>query len=558
MCRYQMRHQIMPGKNDQELALLRKENERQRNENDKLLQQIDQLTQMVALLQKQLEEALKGNSDMQQQLQSFQSKLDELLFQLANLNREKFGETSEHHNPRQGPPDSGDADEPHDQEEDDSVEQRLKKRATKEAQPRNHEKHINKQNLPAQERKHKVDDSDLVCPECNVAKTFVKFVETSQIEKVVSSLYLLKHLQEVWACPKCKTNVSTAEKPESPIPGGYAGPCLLGSIIVDKFADALPNYRQTKRFARENAIIPRSTQCDWIKACSLALEPLYETLRREVLSSKVVQTDDSWVKIQDRSLKGKMRKGKISSYVGDSQHPLNFFDFSKDLSFDKNKETLKDYKGFVQADAAGGFDQLFREESGKTEIGCNAHSRRKYWQCAQDEAYELVCGEILDIYRGLYKVEKDVRYKNPAQRLAARQEISRGLTEKLKTILLTLKDTLPPTNPLMKAVTYTLNHWDALVRFLDDPDFQIDNNACERSIKAWVLVRKNILFVGSDAGGKAAAIHLSFISSCIRNGLDPAKYFADVLARINSTSTGKLRQLLPDRWSPKNNAKPPP
>jgi transposase len=541
----------MTKRNDPELIRLQQENERQH-------EQIAQLTQLASTLQEQLRESFEGNAELRKQLSSLQSRLDELLFQLQNLNREKFGETSEHHNPRQAFGQSGTETEPEEQEADNSAANRLKKRATAEKRPRNHKKHIKNQDLPSKDVKHKVVESDLVCPECNVGKTFVKFVETSQIERLISSLVKLNHLQEVWACPKCKGHVSTAEKPESPIPGGYAGPCLLSSIIVDKFAFALPNYRQTKRFTLENAIIPRSTQCDWMIACSLTLEPLYELLKKEVLSSKVVGTDDSWVKIQDRGLKKKMRKGKMTSYVGDRRHPLIFFDFAPNLSFDQNKKTLKHFKGFVQADAATGFDALFKEDSGRTEIGCNAHSRRKYWQCAQDDAYELVCGEILDIYHKLYKVEQDVRDKEPDQRLEARQQVSKGLTETLKEKLLSLKDTLPPTNPLMKAVAYTLTHWDALVRFLDDPDFEIDNNACERSIKSWVLVRKNVMFVGSDAGGRAAAIHLSFISSCVRNGIDPVKYFADVLARINSMTTGQLHQILPDRWTQERNCKPPP
>jgi len=323
----------------------------------------------------------------------------------------------------------------------------------------------------------------------------------------------------------------------------------MSGIIVDKYADALPNYRQTKRFRRENAIIPRSTQSNWMIASSLTVEPLYELLKREVLLSKVVQTDDSWIKIQDRRLKGRMRKGKITSYVGDKLHPLIFFDFSPDLSFQRNKEILRNYSGFVQCDAANGFDELFNEgESKKTEVGCGAHSRRKYWQCAQDAAYELVCGEILEIYRMLYDVEREIREQDFEARHSARQAKSKPLTEKLKEKLLELKDSLPPTNPLMKAVSYTLNHWTALNQFLDDADLEIDNNACERAIKAWVLVRKNILFTGSDRGGKAAAIHLSFIASCNRLGIDPLEYLTDVYSRINTMKTSELEQLLPDRW----------
>ncbi|MGH9438650.1 MAG: IS66 family transposase [Terriglobia bacterium] len=543
----------MPRKDDQRFLELQQENLAQRH-------QIEDLLRQIAVLQKQLQEALDGNADLKQQLKEFEGKLDELIFQIKNLTRQDHGPTTEHHNPRQGSTHDSIDEDNDDAEEaaDKDAAARLKDRATKEKRPRNHKKHINEQKMPVKEVQHMVKPDELICPHCQVETTFMTYLETSQIENLVNALVRLKHMQEVRSCPKCKGYVVTAEKPCPPIPGSYAGPCLLSSIIVDKFADALPNYRQTKRFRRQNAIIPRSTQCDWLIAASLTIQPLYELLKREVLSSKVVGTDDTWIKIQDRRLKRKMRKGKITSYVGDKRHPLNFFDFSPNLSFDKNKETFKDFKGFVQADAANGFDALFGEGSGRTEVGCSAHSRRKYWQCSQDEAYEMICGEILDIYRDLYKIEKDIRDKGSEQRLAARQQKSKPLTDQLHEKLVGLKDSLNPTNPLMKAIAYTLNHWEALIRFLDDPDFEIDNNACERVIKAWVLVRKNILFAGSDAGGKAAAIHLSFISSCNRLGIDPLEYLTDVYTRINSMKTSELDQLLPDRWAQIRDSKPPP
>lgn len=558
----------MPPKDKQEKLELQRENERQQQliaEQNSIINglrnQIEELVGQIAALQKNLHEALEGNADLAQQLKELQSKLNEVLLQIKNLNREKYGRKTEHHNnPRQAPPPESSELEDDDTSDDTpgSVATRLKNKATKEKRPRNHKKHINEQDLPEKEQKHFVKPEKLVCPYCQCETTFVKYVETSQLDRVINSLIRLKHKQEVRSCPKCKDYMVTAEKPCPPIPGGYGGPCLISSVVIDKFADGLPNYRQTKRFRRQNAIIPRSTQCDWVIASSLTIEPLWELLKREVLSSKVVQTDDSWVKVQDRSLKSKMRKGKITSYVGDKHHPLNFFDFSPSMSFDKNKQTLKDFKGFVQADAANGFDALFEKDSGRTEIGCSAHSRRKYWQCAQDDAYEIICDEVLQIYRELYKIEKEIRNQDSEKRLAARQNKSKPLTDQLKEKVLGLQDSLPPTNPLMKAVNYTLNHWDALVRFLDDPDFEIDNNGCERTIKSWVLVRKNALFVGSDAGGKAAAIHLSFISSCNRLGIDPLEYLTDVLTRINSMKTSELDQLLPDRWARNRANKPPP
>lgn len=551
----------MPPINKKQIDELLQENQRQQKLIGELQKQIQDLVTQIGALQSQLQEALAGNFNSKDQMDKLQSRLDELLFQIKNAKNEEYGPTTERHNPRQGPPPAESPDIDVDESSDDSSESissKLKKEALSEKRARNHKKHVKTQNLPEQEKKHLVKPGELLCPHCNIETTLMKFVETAQIERIVNSLVRLIHLQEVRSCPKCKDYVVTAEKPCPPIPGGYGGPCLLSGIIVDKFADALPNYRQVKRFRRQNAIIPRSTQCDWVIAASLTIEPLYELLKREVLSSKIVQTDDSWIKIQDRRLKRRMRKGKITAYVGDRNHPLNFYDFSPGLSFEQNKKTLKDFKGFVQADAANGFDELFEEDSGRTEVGCSAHSRRRYWKCLVDDAYEMICGEILGIYKELYKIEKEMRDKNSDLRLAARQEKSKPLVEKLKEKIIDLKDSLAPTNPLMKAVNYTLNHWEALIQFLNDPDFEIDNNASERMIKSWVLVRKNALFCGSDRGGKAAAIHMSFISSCNRLGIDPLEYLTDVYSKINTIKYSELRQLLPDRWAQNKDSKPPP
>jgi transposase len=558
----------VPPRNKKPLEELLQENQRQQeliSEQNVLIgelqKQIRDLVAQIGTLQSQLQEALAGNAGSKEQMDKLQSKLDELLFQIKNANLNEHGPRTERHNPKQGPPPTESQDVDEDElggDTSESISSKLKKEANREKRPRNHKKHAKTQDLPEQEKKHLVKPEDLICPDCHIETTFVKFVETAQLERIVNSLVRLIHMQEVRSCPQCKSHMVTAEKPCPPIPGGYGGPCLLGGIIVDKFDDATPNYRQAKRFRRQNAIIPRSTQCDWVIAASITIEPLYELLKREVLSSRIVQTDDTWIKIQDRRLKRKMRKGKITAYVGDRNHPLNFFDYSPDLSFKQNKKTLKDYKGFVQADAATGFDELFKEDSGKTEVGCNAHSRRRYWKCLVDDAYEMICGEILGIYKELYKIEKEMRDKDSVMRLAARQEQSKPLVEQLKEKIIALRDSMPPTNPLMKAVNYTLNHWEALIQFLNDPDFEIDNNSCERMIKTWVLVRKNALFCGSDRGGKAAAIHMSFISSCNRLGIDPHEYLTDVYSKINTMKYSELYQLLPDRWAKNKSSKPPP
>lgn len=501
------------------------EMERLRAENDRLVAVIAGLEKTIDHLREQLQQSLEGNTEMRGILVELQNKLDKLLHEKKKRNRKDFGSQTERPNPRPAPSaEAGDTTLP---------------KPRKTPAERNHAKHILSQNVPTEPVSHGVSADKMTCPRCKVETVFVQNQVSYQLEKVLHSIKRLEHQQEVRACKKCKKYVVTAEKPTPPIPGGLPGPCLLASTIVDKCEDGLPQHRQSKIYRREEAIIPRSTLCDWFLAGSLTLEPLYERAKRQLLQSRIIQTDDCPVKIQNRKKRGAMRKGKMTAYRGDATRPIVLFDYSPDLSFDRNKDFLAEYEGIVQADAAGGFDELFKDGS-KTEAGCNAHARRRY--------YEL-CDQVIAIYTALYKIEKDIRGKPREFRLAARRRYSKPLTKMLRQCINKLKGTLHPTHPLMDAVQYTLKHWIALNRFLGDPDLDIDNNATERAIKTFVLARKNFLFIGSDRGGKAMAINMTFIASCKRLGINPVTYLADVFSRINDMKTSELDQLLPEQWA---------
>lgn len=524
---------------------LREENERHQQTITALLSTIRELEATIAEMKQQLSDSMNSNAEMKQQLVEMQQSLDRLLHTLDKRNKKDFGKTTEHHNPRQFQ--DGSQSQPH------SGNRQGEKKPNKNE---NHKKNINLQNLAVVRAEHEVDPNDVQCPTCLTETNVIAETLTSQLDRLRSSIVRLEHHQQVRSCPKCKKYIVTASKPEPPFPGALPTSHLLASVIVSKFADGLPNYRQQKIFGRGQATIPRSTQCDWMIAGSLTLEPLYELLIKEVLNSKVIRTDDTWVKIQDRKHPDNMRKGKMTPYLGDRQHPYTVFDSSPTQSFDRNREFLREFHGFVQADASNGFDALFLDGT-KTEIGCSAHSRRKY-----DEAKSVepeACTEVLDIYSKLYKIEKEIKGKPAEERLAERQEKSKPLTLELHQKLLVWQQSLNPQNPARDAVDYTLRHWIALTRFLDDPDFEIDNNDTEQVIKIFVLMRKNSLFFGSDAGARAAAIHLSFIASCLRNNVDPLEYLTDVFTRINSMKTSELDKLLPDRWlAAKRKAQPPP
>lgn len=480
-----------------------------------------------------LKEALEGNKILQKQLVELQEKLDILIVQFKKRNRRDFGSKTERHNPR-----------PAVAEETPKIAVVVEQATVRKPKDK-HEKHILAQDLPTAEVAHTVMPEAAICPHCIVDTVFVRNEVTHQLERLQHSLQRLRHLQEVRACPKCKQYIVTAEKPCPPIPGSYAAPGLLADIAVNKLADGLPIYRQERRFNREDAIIPRSTQCDWMLAISLTVLPLRDLLKSEILKSHILQTDESELKVQDRKLKGKMRKGKMTVYRGDRNRPYTVFEFSPSQSFGRNLEFLKGFTGIVQADAATGFDALFRDGT-KTEAGCSAHSRRRYFDCLVVEP--VMADKVLKIYSKLYEIEEKARNATPAVRLAIRRRFSKPWVKKLRKVIVKMQSSLTPKHPLMQAIDYTLNHWLALTRFLKNAEIEIDNNASEREIKAFVLDRKNFLFAGSDAGGEAIATLLSLIASAKRNKVDPRKYLTDVFTRINSMKTSELPELLPDRW----------
>ncbi len=217
---------------------------------------------------------------------------------------------------------------------------------------------------------------------------------------------------------------------------------------------------------------------------------------------------------------------------GDRNHKVVSFGYSKDLSFTENKRFFAGFTGIIQADAATGFDALFEEA---TEAGCHEHARRKVFD-ARDQDPQRV-DLMLDIYDELYKIERKAKRFSPEERMAYRRRFSKELIKQLRTLHVINKKTLSPSHLLAEAASYSLNHWVALTRFLKNPHIELDNNASEREIKAFVISRKNFLHSGSDAGAKALAVHFTLVASAKRNGLTPVEYLTDVLSRINDMKT---------------------
>jgi hypothetical protein len=346
--------------------------------------------------------------------------------------------------------------------------------------------------------------------------------------------------------------VVTAEPPAGQvIDKGLPGPGLVAHVITSKYADHLPLYRQEAMLARHGVDIARSTMCGWMKASADLLAPLVQLMARRIRGSKVIHTDDTPVPVQDPGPRprnrGKTKTGRLWVYLGDARHPYTVFDYTPDRSRDGPAAWLKDYEGYLHADAFGGYDGIYATQA-IIELACWAHARRKFYDARTSDPARA--HHVLAVIRLLYDVERDATSGglDADERLALRQQRSRPLLDQLHAWLLDEKNAVLPKSPMGGAINYALNNWDALLRYTTDGDLAIDNNAAERAIRPLTVGRKNYLFLGSDTGGRTAATLYSLTATAKRHNLDPFVYLRDVLASIGATPLSQLDQFLPDRW----------
>lgn len=369
------------------------------------------------------------------------------------------------------------------------------------------------------------------------------------------------------------STVIVAPKPAMPIPGGVAGPGLLAQVVVSKYGDHLPLHRLERIFARQGVHFTRQTMCDWCAGCAKLLSPLTELIRDEVLSSFVIHTDDTPVRVRDAYAK-QQYQARFWTYLSDEVQRLTWFDFTTTHQRAGPDRVLAKYTGYLQADGYGGYNDYegvhLGDDSPILKVACWAHARRKFHDAVRTES---VAAHIALARIGqLYKLEKQLRKRVaeewndlPLEARAVLIADERGahaqpvLDEFKKWLDKQAEDALPK-SPIAVAVRYALNQWDALCRYVEDGRLAIDNNAAERALRGIAIGRKNWLFCGSEAGGRTAAVLFTIIASAVRNNLDPWLYLRDVLMRlaalrdsISGGSRDELRLLLPNRWQP-----PPP
>ena len=398
--------------------------------------------------------------------------------------------------------------------------------------------------LPRQRVVHDLTAAEKLCPCCRTPRARIGEEIAERLDYKPASLLVVEHIRPKYACAKCHAHVVIAPVPAEPLARSVAAPGLLAQVVTAKFADHLPLYRLEGILARHGVELSRATMCDWLAACAEVLRPIYDAMCARVRASKVIHTDDTPVRVRGRKPE-RARTGRIWVYVGDAHHPYVVYDATASRSRDGPHTFLKGFKGFVQADAFGGYDGLYA--TGATEVACWAHARRKFVE-ARDRDTRLAL-DALAMIRRMYDAERRAKDMTGESRLSLRRRESVPVLHALGEWLRATRARVLPKSPLGSAITYALNQWDALNVYATDGDLAIDNNAAERVLRGVAVGRKNWLFWGSMKGGKSAAVLTSLVATCKRHGLDPWSYLADVLARIPSHPSERLAELLPDAWA---------
>lgn len=419
------------------------------------------------------------------------------------------------------------------EEKDENLEEPTTRKPTRK-KPRTIPKHIERERVLID-----VDPELRHCSACDCEMQKIGEDVTTELDYVPARFIAREFVRPKYSCRACSDGVLQERLPKRPIEKGRPGLGLLTQVVVAKYVDHVPLYRQEKIFRRSGLEIPRSTLCDWIQAMGELLRPVWAALREEVLSASLIQADETPVRVLSSE---RATKGYIWTYGVPWSEVV--FDFTEGRAGSFAKEFLEEYSGHLQCDGYSGYDRLPKRRI--VRLGCWAHVRRKFYEARGESR---VARSALASVQALYRTERAARAEGlegealvEYRRLHARPIIE-GLREFLETERLRIR----PKTLTGKALTYATNQWPALVRYVDIPEAMIDNNSAENSIRPLVLGRKNWLFIGHPNAGPRAATILSLVGTCERLRIDPHMYLRDLIAQL-TIDPSRAADLTPRKW----------
>jgi transposase len=392
------------------------------------------------------------------------------------------------------------------------------------------------------------------CPACGLALREIGQDVSEVLDYEPGSFHVVRHVRPKLACSGCR-NVNQAAAPSRPIDRVMAGAGMLAHVLVSKYCDHTPLYRQAQIYARAGLELHRSTLTDWVAQAAQLLTPLAEAIGRYVLEAAKIHGDDTPIRALGGK-GGKVHTGRLWVYVRDDRPsgseaaPAVWFQYSVDRKGDHPARHLKTFSGVLQADAFAGYNALYAEDRQRgriIEAGCWSHSRRKVWDIhvRQHKLAGTLAHQALERIGKLYKIEAKIHGQPPDMRRRVRQESTAPVLEDLQAWMNATLAQVSAKSPMALAIGYALSNWTALTRFVDDGRIEAHNNAAERALRGVALGRKNYLHLGSDVGGNSAAVIYTLIGSAKLNGIDPQRYLSYVLERIAEHPINRIDELLP-------------
>jgi transposase len=403
-----------------------------------------------------------------------------------------------------------------------------------------------------------IDVEDKACPCCSGALHLIGEDRAERLDIVPAQLRVLVVRRPKYACRACEDVVVQAPAPARLIEGGIPTEATVAHVVVGKYADHLPLYRQAQIYARQAIKLDRSTLADWVGRAAFLLRPVHERLLETFKRSGKLFADETTAPVLDPG-RGRTKTGQLWAYArddrpwGGSDPPGVAYVYAPDRKAERPIAHLQGFTGVLQVDGYGGY-RVLAEKTGVCLAFCWAHVRRRFYELAA-AGPAPIASEALERIKALYAIEADIRGQDPETRHAARQERSRPLVEDLEPWLHAKLATLSQKTKLAEAIRYALSRWTGLTLFLDDGRIEIDNNTVERAIRPLALTRKNALFAGSDGGAEHWAILASLIETAKLNDVEPQAYLADVISRIvQGHPNSRLDALLP--WAYRADAAP--
>lgn len=394
----------------------------------------------------------------------------------------------------------------------------------------------------------RIEPEEKLCPQCGREKCEIGCERSERFEYIPAKIIRKEIVRPKFACPCGEDGVSIAPLPPTPVEKGYPGPGLIAQVMLAKYDDLLPLYRQERQFIRLGVHFPRQMLSDWVEHGARWLQPVVRQMKAELLAGDYLQADETPVKVLDPEVKGKCATGYL--WVMGQPKGDVIFEFHPGRGKEYAKALLGDFAGYLQGDGYSVYGSLDRERPGMKRCGCLAHARRKLVDAlgVQRQHTEWF---VLAV-RKLYLIERHAREEEMTaeQRHALRQKLAPPIWAALKQQAEQLRPTLLPQSPLGKALSYLLHEWDALQRYLEDGRLEIDNNLTENALRPSCVGKKNYLFIGHPEAGWRSAVIYSVVVSCRRQGIDPWEYLRDLMQRLPAATTADIPDLVPARWKP--------